>query len=149
MSMLMNTIITIQSFINTAHQLIICLINDNIYVKRFMPLTSNTAEVCSVLYHVLTSTAIWLGNFLTFYNNFVLFWCYSCVYNTIQTMKVLFTDPVSTTAELDLLIMIFSQLTKILLCVLLVTVTISYNLTLYYKAIKSGFTIILVITKEK
>ena len=69
MSMLTNTIITIQSIINTTHQLIIRLINDNIYVKRFMPLTSNTAAVCLVLYHVLTSTAIWSGNFLAFYNN--------------------------------------------------------------------------------
>ena len=38
-------------------------------------------------------------------------------------MKVLFTDPVSTTAELDLLIRILSSHNKIL-CVLLVTVTI-------------------------
>ena len=69
MSMLTNIITTIQSIINTAHQLIIHLININIYVKRFMPLISNTAAVSSVLYHVLTSTAIWSGNFLAFYNN--------------------------------------------------------------------------------
>ena len=69
MSMLMNAIITVQSIINTTHQLIIHVINDNIYVKKFMPLTSNTAAVCSVLYHVLTSTAIWSGSFLAVYNN--------------------------------------------------------------------------------
>ena len=131
MSMLTNIITTIQSIINTAHQLIICLISINIYiyVKRFIPLTSNTAALCSVLYRILTSTAIWSGNFLVFYNNlalaigqscFVLF----CVYNTIKTTKVLFTDPVSTTAELDLLIRILSPLTKILLC----STCYSYNI---------------------
>ena len=76
----------------------------------------------SYLNHGQTATAIWSGNFLVFYNIlgrqlvrhrkkdnsilfcFVLVWCYSCVYNTNETMKVLFTDPVSTAAELDLVI---------------------------------------------
>ena len=97
----------------------------------------------SYLIHVLTATAICSGNFIVFYNilgrqlvrhsqkdNLVLFWCYSCVYNTNETTKVLFTDPVSTTAELDLLIRILSPLNKIL-CVLLVTVTILTTFTLY------------------
>ena len=61
---------------------------------------------------------------------FVLFWCYSCVYNTSETTKVLFTDSVSTTAVLDLLIRILSAPNKIL-CVLLVTVTILTTFTLY------------------
>ena len=66
------------------------------------------------------ATAIQSGNFLVFYRDlgrqlvrhkkgqfcFVLFWCYSCVYNTNKTTKVLFTDSVSTTAVLDLLIRI-------------------------------------------
>ena len=104
-----------------------------------MPLTSNTAAVHSELYHISTSTAIWSGNFLVFYNilgkaigqaliigqsYFVLFWCYSYVYNTSKTTKVLFTDPVSTTAELDLFIRILSPLTKILLC----STCYSYNI---------------------
>ena len=45
-------------------------------------------------------------------------------------MKVLFTDSVSTTAVLDLLIRILSAPNKIL-CVLLVTVTILTTFTLY------------------
>ena len=93
-----------------------------------------------------TATAIQAGSFLVFYNNlgrqlvrhtkrtilfcFVLVWCYSCVYNTNETMKVLFTDPVSTTAELDLLIRILSAPNK-MLCVLLVTVTILTTFALY------------------
>ena len=86
-----------------------------------MPLTSIVFPGFLVQYHVSTSTAIWSGNFLAFYNNwednwsgsgnsFVLFWCYSCVYNTTETMKVLFTDTVNTTAELDLLISTLSPL---------------------------------------
>ena len=91
-----------------------------------------------------SATAIWSGTFLVFYNNlgrqlvrqgegqfyFVLVWCYSCVYNTNETMKVLFTDSVSTTAVLDLLIRILSSPNKTL-CVLLVTVTILTTFTLY------------------
>ena len=96
-----------------------------------------------------TATAIWAGTFLVFYNNlgrqlvrqgegqfyfvlvcFVLIWCYSCVYNTDKTTKALFTDSVSTTAVLDLLIRILSSPNKIL-CVLLVTVTILTTITLY------------------
>ena len=103
----------------------------------------------SYLDHGQTATAIWAGYFLVFYNNlgrqlvrqgkgqfyfvlvcFVLVWCYSCVYNTNETMKVLFTDSVSTTAELDLLIRILSAPNKIL-CVLLVTVTILTTFILY------------------
>ena len=97
----------------------------------------------SYLVHVQTATAIWSGNFLVFSyilgrqlvrhsqkDYLVLFWCYSCVYNTNKTMKVLFIDPVSTTAELDLLIRILSSPNKIL-CVLLVTVTILTTFTLY------------------
>ena len=56
-------------------------------------------------------------------------------------MKVLFTDSVSTTAVLDLLIRISSAPNKIV-CVLLVTVTIltTFYTLLYtiYKDIKSG-----------
>ena len=93
------------------------------------------------------ATAIWSGNFLVLYRDlgrqlvrhrkrqfcflldwFVLVWCYSCVHNTNETMKVLFTDSVSTTAVLDLLIRILSAPNKIL-GVLLVTVTI---LTTFY-----------------
>ena len=33
-----------------------------------MSLTSKTAAVHSELYRILTSTAIWSGNFLVFYN---------------------------------------------------------------------------------
>ena len=96
-----------------------------------------------------TATAIWAGTFFVFYNNlgrqlvrqgegqfyfvlvcFVLFWCYSCIYNTSETMKVLLTDSVSTTAVLDLLIRILSAPNKIL-CVLLVSVTILTTFTLY------------------
>ena len=103
----------------------------------------------SYLDHGQTATAIWAGNFLVFYNNlrrqlvrqgegqfyfvlvcFVLVWCYSCVYNTNKTMKVLFTVSVSTTAVLDLLIRILSTPNKIL-CVLLVTVTILTTFILY------------------
>ena len=57
-----------------------------------------------------TATAIWAGTFFVFYNNlgrqlvrqgqfyfvlvcFVLFWCYSCVYNTSKT--IVFTDSVN------------------------------------------------------
>ena len=39
------------------------------YLKRFMSLTSITAAVYSEQFRVLTSTAIWSGNFLVFYNN--------------------------------------------------------------------------------
>ena len=96
-----------------------------------------------------SATATWSGNSLVFDNNlgrqlvrhrigqscfvlfwFVLFWCYSCVYNTNETTKVLFTDSVSTTVELDPLIRILSSPNKIL-CVLLVTVTILTTFTLY------------------
>ena len=89
------------------------------------------------------TTAIWSGNFLVFHRDlggqlvrhykelfglacFVLFWCYSCVYNTNETTKILFTDSVSTTAVLDLLIRILSAPNKIL-CVPLVTVTILHT----------------------
>ena len=61
---------------------------------------------------------------------FVLFWCYSCVYNISKPMKVLFTDSISTTAVLDLLIRILSAPNKIL-CVLLVSVTIFTTFALY------------------
>ena len=64
----------------------------------------------------------------------VLFWCYSCVYNTNETAKVLFTDSVSTTTVLDLLIRILSAPYKIL-CVTLHFYTL---LSFYYKNIKSG-----------
>ena len=99
----------------------------------------------SYLVCIQTATAIWSGNLLVFYNilgrqlvrhsqkgqfSYVLFWCYSCVYNTKETTKVLFTDTVSTTAELDLLIRILSSLNKIL-CVLLVTVTNLAPFTLF------------------
>ena len=87
-------------------------------------------------------TAIWSGNFLVFHTKlggqlvrhrkfvlvcFVLFWCYSCVYNTNKTMKVLFTVSVSTTVVLDLLIRILSAPNKIL-CVPLVTVTLLHTI---------------------
>ena len=90
-------------------------------------------------------TAIWSGNFLVFHRDlggnwsgirkdllfvlvcFVLFWCYSCVYNTNETTKVLFTVSVSTTAVLDLLIRILSAPNKILY-VPLVTVTILHTI---------------------
>ena len=86
------------------------------------------------------TTAIWSGNFLVFHRDlggqlsgirkdfticfglFCFAWCYSCVYNTNETMKVLFTVSVSTTAVLDLLIRILSAPNKIS-CVPLVTVT--------------------------
>ena len=98
----------------------------------------------SCLNHKQSATAIWSGNSLVFDNNlgrqlvghrlgqscFALFRCYSCVYNTNETMKVLFTDPASTTVELDLLIRILSSPNKIL-CVLLVTGTILTTFTLY------------------
>ena len=84
-----------------------------------------------------TATAIWYyieiwggnwsgigkGHFYFVLVCFVLVWCYNCVYNTNETMKVLFTDSVSTTVVLDLLIRILSAPNKIL-CVLLVTGTI-------------------------
>ena len=90
------------------------------------------------------TTAIWSGNFLVFHRDlggqlvkqqkgpfvlacFVLFWCYSCVYNTNETMKVLFTVSVSTTVVLDLLIRILSAPNKIL-CVPLVTVIILHTI---------------------
>ena len=103
----------------------------------------------SYLDHGQTATAIWAGNFLIFYNNlgrqlvrhgkgqfyfvlvcFVLVWCYSCVYNTSETTKVLFTDSVSTTAVLDLLIRILSAPNKIL-CVLLLLTTFTLYLQGY------------------
>ena len=59
--------------------------------------------------------------------SFVLFWCYSCVYNTNKTMKVLFTNAVSTTVVLDPLIRILSAPSKIL-CVPLVTVTLLHTI---------------------
>ena len=52
-------------------------------------------------------------------------------------MEVLFTDSVSTTAVLDLLIRILSAPNKIM-CVLLVTVTILQHLHSINKDIKSG-----------
>ena len=61
---------------------------------------------------------------------FGLVWCYSCVYNINETTKVLFTETVSTTAVLDLLIRILSAPNKIM-CVLLVTVTISQHFIHY------------------
>ena len=89
-------------------------------------------------------TAIWSGYFLVFPKElggqlvrhertlfvlgpFVLFWCYSCVYNTNEAAKVLFTDSVSTTAVLDPLIRILSTPSKIL-CVLLVTTTLLHTI---------------------
>ena len=120
------------------------------YLIIFFSLLLTYKAYISYLTYVLTATAIWSGNFLVFYNIwggnwsgivkrtilfcFVLFWCYSCVYNTNKTTKVLFTDPVSTTAELDLLIRILSPHNKIL-CVLLVTVTILTTFTLYFTRI--------------
>ena len=53
---------------------------------------------------------------------FVLFWCYTCVYNTNKTTKVLFTVSVSTTTVVDLFISMLSTPNKIL-CVPLVAVT--------------------------
>ena len=61
----------------------------------------------------------------------VLFWCYSCVYNTNKTMKVLFTDSVSTTTVLDLLIRILSAPYKILCVPLTLLHTIKYLLQEY------------------
>ena len=61
----------------------------------------------------------------------VLFWCYSCVYNTNETMKVLFTDSVSTTTVLDLLIRILSAPYKILCVPLTLLHTIKYLLEGY------------------
>ena len=120
-----------------------CLTILLIYSLTFIYRTYFSYLVC-----IQTATAIWSGKFLVFDNIlgrqlvrhslkdyfvlfcFVLFWCYSCVYNTNKTTKVLFTDPVSTTAELDLLIRILSSPNKIL-CVLLVIVTILTTFTLY------------------
>ena len=56
----------------------------------------------------------------------VLFWCYSCVYSTNETTKVLFTDAVSTTTVLDLLIRILSAPYKILCVLLTLSHTIKY-----------------------
>ena len=93
-----------------------------------------------------TATTIWSGNFLVLYRDlgraigqalertilfvlvcFVLIWCYSCVCNTNETTKVLFTVSVSTTVVLDPLIRILSAPNKIL-CVPLVTVTILHTI---------------------
>ena len=86
-----------------------------------LPLTQQQfVQSCITYQHqLLFGQALTIGQ-----SYFVLFWCYSCVYNTIKTMKVLFTDPVSTTAELDLLIRILSPLTKILLF----STSYSYNI---------------------
>ena len=56
-------------------------------------------------------------------------------------MKVLFTDPVSTTSELDLLIRILSAHTKIF-CVLLVIATILTTLHSIKKDIKFGYQVL-------
>ena len=91
---------------------LINLIINHLHIKTYI----------SYLIQGQTATAIWSGNFLVLYSDlgrqwsgigkgqfyfvlvcFVLVWCYSCVYNTNETMKVLFTDSVSTTAVMDLL----------------------------------------------
>ena len=87
-------------------------------------------------------TAIWSGNFLVFHTKlggqlvrhrkfvlvyFVLFWCYSYVYNTNKTTKVLFTVSVSTPVVLDLLIRILSAPNNIL-HVPLITVTLLHTI---------------------
>ena len=59
--------------------------------------------------------------------------CYSCVHYTNETMKVLFTFSVSTTAVLDLLIRRVSTPNKILYVLLREKVTFTH----YYKDIKS------------
>ena len=84
------------------------------------------------LYFITIWEGNWLGkdNFIFVLVCFVLFWCYSCVYNTSKITKVLFTDSVSTTTVLDLLIRILSAPSKIL-CFLPVTVTILTTFTLY------------------
>ena len=86
-------------------------------------------------------SAVWSGNFIAFHSKlggllvrqlftlvcFVLFWCYSCVYNTNETMKNLFIVSISTTTVLDLLIRMISTPSKIL-CVLLRKVAILHTI---------------------
>ena len=61
-------------------------------------------------------------------DGFVLFWYYSCINNTTKLSKVLFTDPVNATTELDLLFRILSPLSQILLC----STCYSYNSYYFY-----------------
>ena len=122
-------------------------------MKRITSLTSNTAAVHSELYCVLTSTAIWSGNFLVFYNNLgrqlvrhqqqdnLILFCFGAtvVYTTPSKLQKSYLQILSALLQNWIF---FSGSCHHLLrscCVLLVTVAISYNLTLYYKAIKSGY----------